>query len=94
MASPAPIIIRDPATIDPLIVYDDEFGGFRDFNIRISRVSLRRMVRAGTLPAPVRFSANRIAWFRSSLIAHLAACVTPSARRGATAPATQNSQPK
>lgn len=84
MASPAST--HDSAVIDPLIVFDDEFGGLREFNLKISRISLRRMVRAGTWPAPVRFSANRIGWFRSSLIAHLAACVTSSA--------AQHSQPK
>lgn len=90
MTAPAPTLTHDPATIDPIIAYDDEFGGLREFNLKVSRVSLRRMVRAGTWPAPVRWSANRIGWFRSQVIAHLAACITSSAH-GATAPTAPNS---
>ena len=69
------VITHDFATVDPLIVYDSAFGGFREFNLKISRNSLRRQIRAGSWPPPCRWSANRLGWFKSTLATHLASCV-------------------
>lgn len=52
--------------------------------IRFTRVHLRRLIRRGLFPAPIRLSPNRIAWRSSDLMAFKISrpSVLPTTKRG------------
>jgi len=52
----------------------DRFVGIRDVTRRtsLSRTTIARSVKAGSFPAPVRFSATCVGWYESEIDAWIA----------------------
>ena len=52
----------------------DRFVGIRDVARRtaLSRTTIARSVKAGSFPAPVRFSATSVGWYESEIDAWIA----------------------
>lgn len=52
----------------------DRFVGIRDVTRRtsLSRTTIARSVKAGSFPAPVRFSATFVGWYESEIDAWIA----------------------
>ena len=55
------------------------FPGLKDRGVRYCRLHINRLVAAGQFPAPVRLSANRIAWRASEIDAWIASRPTRGA---------------
>ncbi len=52
----------------------DRFVGFRDVALRtsLSRTTIARSVKAGSFPAPIRFSRACVGWYESEIDAWIA----------------------
>jgi hypothetical protein len=63
MMRPTTPSIPPPNNSDKFVAYFD----LREHGIPYTRVHLRRLIRAGNFPAPVRLSEHRIAWHLSAI---------------------------